>query len=291
MVALYLACFSWMYWTSGRGWMPLVACVAILLVKRPDWSFGLTALAVTMTAVAAFAWGRPRADRPSSTRTFWIPTALLWTLWALTYWETHKSTQAGRPLVFAPNKAVVCIGDSLTAGAADSSAYPAYLQKLISVPVIDLGRPGISVGDALKNLSAIRDARPQVVVIELGGNDFVRGYSRALTIENLHTLIDACQHIGAQVVLMEIPRGFIIDPYSGIERELARNLDLELIPDTAIRMLVLRSPSSPLGNSFATPYLSDDGLHPNPTGALYLAEKVYLALLRMYGPRIGASNE
>ena len=91
-------------------------------------------------------------------------------------------------------------------------------------------------------------------------------------------------------MLMEIPRGFIVDPYSGLERELARKLDLELIPDTVIRNLILLSPSSPLGDSLSKPYLSDDGLHPNPMGAHYLAKKVGRSLVRMYGPNIATSN-
>jgi lysophospholipase L1-like esterase len=290
MVAFCLAGSSWLLLKHKRGWVPLIACLAILLVKRPDWSPLLTTLAFTMVVVAVFAYRKKTISNSSSLRHSWVPIALLWTMWALAVWEMHASTHTRTPLVFDLNRSVVCIGDSLTAGVAEASAYPAYLRELLSVPVVDLGRPGISTGDALQHLSEILDARPQVVIIELGGNDFVRGYSRAETRANLVRLIDASQQLGTQVVLVEIPRGFIIDPYSGLERELARKLDLELIADTAIRTLVLRSPTSPLPDSLARPHLSDDGLHPNPAGARYLAAQVCESLIRMYGPSITAED-
>jgi lysophospholipase L1-like esterase len=289
MVAIYLALFSWQFLKLNRGWFPLVACVGILLVKRPDWSPMLITLTATVVAIAAFVF-RKSAVAQRSPRQLWVPITLVGAIWTLAVWEMHASTHTSPPSAFDLNKSVVCIGDSLTAGVAESSAYPAYLRERLNVPVVDMGRPGISVADALQHLPEIRNVRPQVVIIELGGNDFVRGHSRASTRANLVRLIDACQQLGAQVVLVEIPRGFIVDPYAGLERELARKLDLELIPDTAIRMLVLRSPFSPLPNSLAKPYLSDDGLHPNQAGARYLAEKVSRALIHMYGSSIAARD-
>jgi acyl-CoA thioesterase I len=265
--------------------------VAVLIVKRPDWSPGLTLLAIAMLAAAILAYRESRTKSSATRCRVWLPIALLWAIWALALWELRASTHTQRPLVFNRNKSVVCIGDSITAGIAESSAYPAYLRDLVSVPVVDMGRPGISVADALQHLPELRDARPQVVIIELGGNDYLRGYSLAATRTNLVRLIDACQQLGAQVVLVEVPRGFIVDPYSGLERKLARKLDLELIPDTAIRMLVLRSPISPLPNFLAKPHLSEDGLHPNQAGARYLAERLSRALLGMYGPNISRNDE
>jgi hypothetical protein len=96
-------------------------------------------------------------------------------------------------------------------------------------------------------------------------------------------IIEACRNAGADVVLVEIPRGFIVDPFGGLECGLSRTYDLELIPDTAIRQLVLRSPTFPLSRVLGATYLSDDGLHPNEAGARHLAAQVRDALLRMYG--------
>ena len=126
-----------------------------------------------------------------------------------------------------------------------------------------------------------------MVVIELGGHDFLRGYSRASTKANLQAIIDACRKIDAEVVLMEIPRAFISDPFWGLEREIAREEDVELIPDTAMRTLFLRSPLYPPGSWLGAPYLTDEtGIHANAHGQKILAQSVADALQRMCGPEI-----
>ena len=75
-----------------------------------------------------------------------------------------------------PGRPVVCVGDSLT-----NFGYPQRLQEMISLPVVDLSCSGITTGQALSILPSLIKANPQVVVIELGGHDFLRGYSRAAT--------------------------------------------------------------------------------------------------------------
>ncbi len=83
---------------------------------------------------------------------------------------------------------------------------------------------------------------------------------------------------------------FITDPFAALERQMAREKGLELIPDTAIRRLVLWSPYAPPGMWLRPEsHLSDDGLHPNPRGNRMLAGYVAGALTRIYGPGVRAS--
>ena len=162
---------------------------------------------------------------------------------------------------------------------------------MVSIPVADFGLDGMTTGAALKLLPAIAKMNPQVVVVELGGHDFLQGHSRQETKENLEKIVDACRAIGAEVILMEIPRGLITDRFRGLERELARQQGLELIPDTAIRRLVLSSAIAPPGSWLPSAWhLSDDGLHPNPQGSQMLARCVRDALVRLYGPDVLAEN-
>ena len=138
-------------------------------------------------------------------------------------------------------------------------------------------------------LPEITRLNPQVVVIELGGHDFLKGYSRAATKTQLTTIIDSVRRIGAEVVLVEVPRAFISDPYWGLEREIARQEDVELVPDTAMRRIFLRSTVFPPGTWLGPPFLTDEsGIHPNERGNQMLAEYVAAALVRMYGPQIRA---
>ncbi len=288
MVAVWLAVASVAIRWSRAAWLPLAACLVVLVIKRPDWSPGLNVLAASMAGVAAILFWRRNTDGLTMVwrRVALVFIGVLWALWSVALWESYAGTHPTVADRLDPSRPIVCLGDSLTTGLSDVEAYPLYLQQLVSVPVLNFGRAGITARDALKHLPAALATHPQVVVVELGGHDFLRGYGRESARASLVEIIEACRAAGAAVVLIEIPRGFITDSFSGMERELARKYDLELIPDTAIRMLVVRSPAIPVVGGLTEPHLSDDGLHPNVAGAHYLAESVYRSLLRMYGPSI-----
>jgi lysophospholipase L1-like esterase len=238
-----------------------------------------TALMLALCLLGAYVCRiQPRRPR----RLLWLGTAAVWIAWAGMAYQWQRSAYAGRVLTIQPLLPVACIGDSLT-----KFGYPACLQELVSLPVVDLSCSGITSEQALTIIPALLRANPQVVVIELGGHDYLKGRSRSATRENLEKLVAASRSIGAEVIIMEIPRGFITDPFGGLEREMARQDHLELIPDTAIRRLVLWSPAAPPGMWLRREQrLSDDGLHPNSRGNQMLAEYVAEALRGMYGPAV-----
>jgi acyl-CoA thioesterase-1 len=288
IVGLWLAAASWQLLRGRAAWRSLAVCLAIIVIKRPHWSAALIAFAV-MTCIAAIGLFWSRKDVSTDTtraRLAWVSLACLWTLWFAYVWESRHGTHDNKLAVLDPNRPIVCLGDSLTSGLTEDEAYSKYLQELVIVPVVDWGRAGVTARDMVDHIPEILSSRPQAVVIELGGHDFLRGYGRTATRDSLKTIIEACRQADAAVVLVEIPRGFITDPYAGLERELAQEYDLELIPDSTIRMFVVRSPVIPLVSEIARPYWSDDGLHPNRAGARMLATTVSHALSNLYGPTI-----
>lgn len=285
MVACWLFWHSLLALRNRPGWLPLAACVAILFIKLVDWSPWLVATATIMLILCVLRLFATRKRRlPWSKRSAWLGIIGAWIAWAVMTYEWQASAQPGRRLVVQPARPVVCIGDSLTA-----FGYPRCLQEMISLRVVDLSCSGITSGQAISILPSLIKANPQVVVIELGGHDFLKGYSRAATKENLEKIVAACRSIGAEVIVMEIPRGFITDPFAALERELARQERLELIPDTAIRRLVLWGPHAPPGMWLRPDSrLSDDGMHPNARGNRLLADYVADALARIYGSAVRA---
>ena len=166
--------------------------------------------------------------------------------------------------------------------------YPQELEKLISVPVADFGVNGIKTDDGIKMIPEILAANPQLVVIELGGHDYNAGQKpRSATRSNLETLIEAFLEQDIVVILVEIPRGFVSDPYDGLERELAAKYDLQLINDSVIRSFVFNSPIIPPGMWLdPSQRYSDDGLHPNDLGNKHFARVVRHALVKVYGDSI-----
>lgn len=281
-------------WSALRGvsrcW-PFAACAAVLVIKRPDWSPALVLLIVVLLAAAIlFYWlNRRPAEEFKLRRTTWALIAL-WIAWLTAVWQSYEACHNRKTPQLYRTRSIVCVGDSLTTGLSAKEAYPEYLQELVSVPVVNFGRPGVTVREMVQHLPEILEHQPQLVVVELGGHDFLRGYGREATRASLAQIIEACQQAGAEVVLVEIPRGFITDPFSGLERELTREYDLTLIPDSAIRMFVVRSPAMPVVSDLAKPHLSDDGLHPNAAGAQMLADVVYRALYGIYGSEVSAER-
>jgi acyl-CoA thioesterase I len=152
---------------------------------------------------------------------------------------------------------------------------------MLAVKVFDHGIGGTTAAQGLEALPRTLALRPQAVLIEFGGHDYLRDRGRAATRDALDAMIRACREAGAEVILFEVPRGFLYDGFAGLERQLSREHDLELISDGAIRSLVLRSPWFPV--RLGEP-LSDDGLHPNAAGNVHLARAAAAALERVYGP-------
>ena len=64
-------------------------------------------------------------------------------------------------------------------------------------------------------------------------------------------MIDLCREQSAEVVLLEIPRGFIFDLFASLEREIGYEKDVELVADTWLRQIVRVSPIAPTGTSDA----------------------------------------
>lgn len=197
--------------------------------------------------------------------------------WLVLTADATASTRCSQWHDWDPDRCVVCLGDSLT-----DYGYPDTLRQSIDLPVADFGFDGIETRDGVKLIPEIDRAHPQIVVIELGGHDYNKGKPRAEAERNLRTLIEHFQGRQVAVVLVEIPRGFISDPYFGLERQLAREYDLELIPDTLIRRFIFWSPIAPPGIWCPRDWhLSSDGLHPNQAGNALFAKSVQTAIDRI----------
>jgi lysophospholipase L1-like esterase len=266
----------------------LAGCAALLLVKRVPWTPGLGLLAGVALSCLVAGWLAGKSRDVRSVRGIaWLEAAVLWIAWAAMAFDWYAATRGPRGVEIAPGRPVVCLGDSMTSMGPPHGGYPEDLAGLVTIPVVNLGQPGITTRQALGLLDRLAAADPEVVVLELGGNDFIQGQSRQTVKDNLEQIIVACRERGAEVILMEVPRGFFSDPYWGLERQLARQYRLELIPDTAIRRLLLSSPTMPPGQWTSGPFLTQgDGLHPNAGGNQLLAAYVAAALERIYGAAI-----
>ena len=106
---------------------------------------------------------------------------------------------------------IVCFGDSLTAGYGTDpgQAYPDYLQQLLdrdhfAYRVINSGVSGNTTKDGVDRLPRILAHKPQIVVLEFGGNDGLRGLPLEQTQSNIATMIEQLQAANITVALAGI---------------------------------------------------------------------------------------
>lgn len=115
---------------------------------------------------------------------------------------------------------VLAFGDSLSAGYGVESglSYPDFLQKELDAKgfkyrVVNQGISGDTTSGGLARLAQGLETKPYLVILELGGNDGLRGLPLTVTRDNLDKMTAAFKESGAKVVIagMTLPRNYGAD--------------------------------------------------------------------------------
>jgi acyl-CoA thioesterase I len=104
---------------------------------------------------------------------------------------------------------VLALGDSITQGmgAPPDAAYPAVLASLTGLNVINGGVSGDVSAQALERLPALlAEHQPALVIVSIGGNDFLRRLSASDTQSNIRRMVALAREAGAQVLLVAVPQ-------------------------------------------------------------------------------------
>ena len=178
---------------------------------------------------------------------------------------------AGRPVL-------VCFGDSITAGYGLQSeqAYPAALQRKLDrngyrYEVINQGTSGATSKDAVANVRAVLRLQPQVVIVEFGGNDGLRGVPLALTRRNLDSVLTTLENARIKVLLagITLPPNYgadYIHAFESMFRDLAQKHHSAFVP-------MLYKDLVGVPNS-----IQPDGIHPTAKGSEIIADTLLPAL-------------
>jgi len=173
---------------------------------------------------------------------------------------------------------IVAFGDSLTAGMGVGPAlnYSALLEKRLDAEgrryrVVNAGVSGDTSGGGLARIDSVLAYQPQIVILELGANDGLRGLPVESTRANLEQIIIRLQQAGVKVVLagMTLPPNYGAEYVRSFERvfvDLSKQYKTQLIPFLLDNVAVKRE------------LMQDDGLHPNAAGHRVMADHVMKAL-------------
>ena len=117
-------------------------------------------------------------------------------------------TRKAKLEALAPGSAVLALGDSITfgTGATPAASYPTVLAQLSGWNVVNAGIPGDTSAGALQRLPALlQEHSPKLVLVSIGGNDFLRSVPEAQTRANVKAICQQAAASGAQVLLVAIP--------------------------------------------------------------------------------------
>ena len=185
------------------------------------------------------------------------------------------------PAARGAGQTIVVVGDSLSSGygIAAGQSWVAMLEDRLQAEgygyqVVNASIAGDTSSGGLARLPRLLELHdPAVVVIELGGNDGLRGQPVAALRDNLTKMIELSRTSGAQVVLagMQIPPNYgpaYTQALAAVYPELAERYDATLIEFLLADVALKRELMQP------------DGIHPNAAGQ----EIVFANVWRVLGP-------
>ncbi|WP_300454661.1 GDSL-type esterase/lipase family protein [Accumulibacter sp.] len=176
----------------------------------------------------------------------------------------HDST---RLAALPPGSQVIAFGDSITfgTGAAPGEDYPARLAEISGWQIHNAGLPGDTAAAARARIGGtLAENRAALVILEIGGNDFLRRRPEAAVKEDLRAIVAAVRQSGSRLVLVAVPKLSLIGvatgrlPDSPIYAELAKEEKLPLVEGVLAAVL-------------SDPDLKADPIHPNAEGYRRLA--------------------
>ena len=198
--------------------------------------------------------------------------------------STFAQPPAAAALKGDTRKVLVVFGDSISAGygVPTGRSYPDDLQRKIDAGgyawrIVNMGVSGDTTQGGVARMNTAVAAKPAMVLLELGGNDGLRGLPLPMTQANLDQMITAFQRSGAKVVLagMTLPANYGPDYVRSFEKiftDLAAKYKLPLIP------FILSDIITPDLHFF-----QPDHVHPTAEGAEIVSETVFKKIKPLLG--------
>jgi acyl-CoA thioesterase-1 len=182
------------------------------------------------------------------------------------------------PALAASGPVLVCFGDSITAGYGlqAGQSYPDYLQAKLDdhgyhYKISNQGTSGATTKDAVASLPAILRLHPEIVIVEFGGNDGLRGLPTDATHKNLDAVLTTLEgaHIKVLLAGITLPPDYgpdYIHAFEQMFRDLATKHRTAFLP--MIYKDLIQIPNT----------IQQDGIHPTAKGSDILAGTMLAAL-------------
>lgn len=174
----------------------------------------------------------------------------------------------------AAGSTVLAFGDSVTfgTGAGPGEDWPTLLAAATGWRIVNAGVPGDTAQNGRERIgSLLAEHRPALVIVEIGGNDFLRRRAPSAVKEDVRAIVRRAKDSGAQVVLVAVPELSLLGALTRrpddapLYAELAKEEGVPLVADVFADIL-------------GKPELCADQIHPNAAGYRRMAEGIAGAL-------------
>ena len=165
---------------------------------------------------------------------------------------------------------IIAFGDSLVAGtgASPGKDFVSLLSQKIGEPIINLGMPGDTTATGLARIHELAQYDPKVVLLLLGGNDYLRRTPPEEAFANLSQIIEYIHSTGAIVILLGVRGGLLRDNFDSEFEALERQHNTAYVSDVLDGLL---------GSG---EYMADQ-IHPNDAGHAIIADRIYPVLTKL----------
>ena len=182
------------------------------------------------------------------------------------------------PLLAAGPHVLVCFGDSITAGHGlpEGQSFPDALQRQLDAQgyhykVINQGTSGATTKDAVASLPVVLRLRPEVVIVEFGGNDGLRGLPLEQTRRNLDLVLSGLEggHVKVLLAGITLPPNYgpdYVQSFDQMFKTLAAKHHVAFVP--MIYKDLIHVPGT----------IQQDGIHPTAKGSEIIAKTLLPAL-------------
>jgi len=160
---------------------------------------------------------------------------------------------------------VIFFGDSLTVGVGTNEGedFPSLVAKELNLKnYINSGISGDTTQDALNRIERdVLSKNPSVVVVFLGGNDFLRKIPAETSIKNLDEIVKRITTTNSAVVLIHLKANPLKEEYKKPVEEIAKKYETALVLNV-------------LHGIFGHASLMADQIHPNAKGYKIMADRI-----------------
>lgn len=159
---------------------------------------------------------------------------------------------------------IVAFGGSITVGVGSTKGndFVSLLSDKLGEPIKNLGVSGDTTQKGLARIDEVLESDPKMVLVSLGGNDYLRRVSKEDMFSNLSNIIELIQEQGAVVVILGMRGGVLRDNYKDDFKNLSIKYSTAYVPNILDGLLGHKN-------------FMYDAIHPNDSGHAMIADKIY----------------